>query len=180
MLKEEIKKLIDKINKRIKSAEKSFKFDEDTKKEWRKQLQNIVPNSDFITKSGLLSMSKSSIDFYSSNDMALNTLQYNMPETVTSLKSRAAQTLEDSGYEDYMTKSVIDQEVRAMINVEGNLDEFINNEWYEFMESIDTLTYETHPELKALQNKLYARGTKSYFELQMWMEDAQRVMLKMF
>ena len=90
----EFKKFIDKFNKRIKRVEKAFKFDKETTKMWRDQIKPLVGNTDMLTKSGLLSSSKKSMDLMMKDD-TMEVLSNFMPQTVTELKESAEEALED-------------------------------------------------------------------------------------
>ena len=65
MDKETKKQIIDKINKRITRAEKAFGFDKETREIWRDQLKDLIPDTDMLTKSGLLRIGNKTLDLFS-------------------------------------------------------------------------------------------------------------------
>lgn len=166
MDKKEKKRLIDQINKRITRAEKAFGFDEEIKGIWRKQLKDIVTNTDLLTENGLLSMSQKALAEL--DDMTLEVLKNNMPNTVKELKEEAMEKLEDiiESDSDLLAhkNEIISQEIISKIKITNMLEEKENatlvsdtlKDWASSLKSIDPMLEVENPELYA---KIYDMDT---------------------
>lgn len=185
-----IKKLIDKINKRITRAEKAFDMDEDTKEAWRGQLKDLVPDTDMLTSSGLLSMSQEAIAMM--DEMTLEVLEQNLPDTVKSLRDAAAERIDDilQSTEDDDKASLINAEVRNKIKVvaildkddaEQNISDLIK-EMQRVVDSLDPMLEiednALYEEIKNIATELYSKGTYSYSDMYYMIDDFQRVIDK--
>lgn len=160
------RKLIDQINQRIKRAEKAFGFDTETKSIWRKQLEEIVPNTDILTKGGLLSMSESSLAEL--DDMAIEVLKNNIPQSVKELKEEAIERLEDlfesdedllAHKDEIIASEVINKlKVMDMLDTEDDKSLISDNlkEWANTLKSIDPMLEIENPDLYA---KIYDMDT---------------------
>lgn len=176
----EKKRLIDKINHRIRAVEKAFDFDSDLKTTWRDQLRDLVPDTDMLTNSGLLSMSQEAISMM--DEMTIKVLEENLPNTVKELKAEAIESLttayENSDEPVVIDKMLIKKEVQSKIMVTTEAKTAIQN-WYDFSSAFATAPeFINDPEVVALDNELYAKGQKSYAELYEWMQRAQMVMAR--
>lgn len=170
---EEKIKLLDKINKRIRRVESKFNFDTKTKEIWRQQLEDIVPNTDMITKTGLLSVSEKSLA--NIDDNVFRTLEANIPESISDLKQNAKESLEESGiFEgEVITSEDIAREVGATIRLSNTFSEAVN-QWYDFRDSLDPIFWSDSRVIE-LETMLYEKGQKSYSELEHWMNLAESV-----
>lgn len=171
---DEVKKLFDMINKRIVRAEKRFKMNEETAKIWREQLTDILPNSDILTKSGLLSLSDKKIQNLTEEDIQV--IRSNIPLSMKELKQNAIESLEESGIED-IDAEIINIEVSATIRVGETFSDAVD-EWYDFIQTVDPM-YLSDKELMELESELYSSGRKSYAELENWMNRASRVISRL-
>lgn len=185
-----IKKLIDKINKRITRAEKAFDMDKETKEAWRGQLKDLVPDTDMLTSSGLLSMSQEAISMM--DEMTLEVLEQNLPDTVKSLRDAATERIDDilQSTEDDDKASLVNAEVRNKIKVmaildkddaEQNISDLIKemqrvvDNLDPMLELEDNVLYE---EIKNISTQLYSKGTYSYSDMYYMIDDFQRVIDK--
>lgn len=185
-----VKKLIDKINKRITRAEKAFDMDEETKEAWRSQLKDLVPDTDMLTSSGLLSMSQEAIAMM--DEMTLEVLEQNLPDTVKSLRDAAAERIDDilQSTEDDDKASLINAEVRNKIKVvaildkddaEQNISDLIK-EMQRVVDNLDPMLEiednALYEEIKTIATELYSKGTYSYSDMYYMIDDFQRVIDK--
>lgn len=187
----EFKKFIDKFNKRIKRVEKAFKFDKETTKMWRDQIKPLVGNTDMLTKSGLLSSSKKSMDLMMKDD-TMEVLSNFMPQTVTELKESAEEALEDyieADEEIAKNKEVyIQKEIVSKIKVLSILDEADNTsyisdtikEWRETVKSAvrNTELISENPmlytRLKELDKEITDVTKLTYTDMYTILTDAQK------
>lgn len=187
----EFKKFIDKFNKRIKRVEKAFKFDKETTKMWRDQIKPLVGNTDMLTKSGLLSSSKKSMDLMMKDD-TMEVLSNFMPQTVTELKESAEEALEDymeADEEIAKNKEVyIRNEIVSKIKVLSILDEADNTsyisdtikEWRETVKSAvrNTELISENPmlytRLKELDKEITDVTKLTYTDMYTILTDAQK------
>lgn len=178
-----IKKVLDKINKRITRAEKAFDMDEETKKMWRDQLKDLVPNTDMLTKGGLLSLSEESISLI--DEMTLEVLENNLPDTVKNLRAEAEERIDDilQSTEDEDRISLINAEVRNKIKVvaildnaeaEQNISDLIK-EMQNIMNNIDPMleieNNELYNKLQDVNAFLYSDGKYSYSDMYYMIND---------
>ena len=183
MDKSEIKKVLDKINKRITRAEKAFDMDEETKKAWRGQLKDLVPNTDMLTKGGLLSLSDESVSLI--DEMTLEVLENNLPNTVKNLRAEAEERIDDilQSTEDEDTDSLISAEVRNKIKVvaildnaeaEQNISDLIK-EMKNVLNNIDPMleieNNELYRKLQEINAFLYSDGKYSYSDMYYMIND---------
>lgn len=183
MDKSEIKKVLDKINKRITRAEKAFDMDEETKKMWRDQLKDLVPNTDMLTKGGLLSLSEESVSLI--DEMTLEVLENNLPDTVKNLRAEAEERIDDilQSTEDEDKLSLINAEVRNKIKVvaildnaeaEQNISDLIK-EMQNIMNNIDPMleieNNELYNKLQDVNAFLYSDGKYSYSDMYYMIND---------
>lgn len=187
----EFKKFIDKFNKRIKRVEKAFKFDKETTKMWRDQIKPLVGNTDMLTKSGLLSSSKKSMDLMMKDD-TMEVLSNFMPQTVTELRESAEEALEDyieADEEIAKNKEVyIQKEIVSKIKVLSILDEADNTsyisdtikEWRETVKSAvrNTELISENPmlytRLKELDKEITDVTKLTYTDMYTILTDAQK------
>lgn len=178
-----IKKILDKINKRITRAEKAFDMDEETKKVWRGQLKDLVPNTDMLTKGGLLSLSDESVSLI--DEMTLEVLEKNLPNTVKNLRAEAEERIDDilRSTEDEDMNSLISAEVRNKIKVvaildnaeaEQNISDLIK-EMKNVLNNIDPMleieNNELYKKLQEINAFLYSDGKYSYSDMYYMIND---------
>lgn len=183
MDKSRIKKVLDKINKRITRAEKAFDMDEETKKVWRGQLKDLVPNTDMLTKGGLLSLSDESVSLI--DEMTLEVLEKNLPNTVKNLRAEAEERIDDilRSTEDEDMNSLISAEVRNKIKVvaildnaeaEQNISDLIK-EMKNVLNNIDPMleieNNELYKKLQEINAFLYSDGKYSYSDMYYMIND---------
>lgn len=186
MDKSEIKKVLDKINKRITRAEKAFDMDDETKKVWRGQLKDLVPNTDMLTKGGLLSLSEESISLI--DEMTLEVLENNLPDTVKNLRAEAEERIDDilQSTEDEDRLSLINAEVVNKIKVnaildnaeaEQNISDLIK-EMQNIMNNIDPMleieNNELYNKLQEVNAFLYSSGKYSYSDMYYMINDFEQ------
>lgn len=187
----EFKKFIDKFNKRIKRVEKAFKFDKETTKKWRDQIKPLVGNTDMLTKSGLLSSSKKSMDLMMEDD-TMEVLSNFMPQTVMELKESAEEALKDymeADEEIAKNKEVyIRNEIVSKVKVLSILDEADNTsyisdtikEWRETVKSAvrNTELVSENPmlytRLKELDKEITDVTKLTYTDMYIILTDAQK------
>lgn len=178
-----IKKILDKINKRITRAEKAFDMDEETKKVWRGQLKDLVPNTDMLTRGGLLSLSDESVSLI--DEMTLEVLENNLPNTVKNLRAEAEERIDDilQSTEDEDKLSLINAEVVNKIKVnsildnaeaEQNISDLIK-EMQNIMNNIDPMleieNNELYNKLQEVNAFLYSSGKYSYSDMYYMIND---------
>lgn len=183
MDKSRIKKVLDKINKRITRAEKAFDMDEETKKVWRGQLKDLVPNTDMLTRGGLLSLSDESVSLI--DEMTLEVLEKNLPNTVKNLRAEAEERIDDilRSTEDEDMNSLISAEVRNKIKVvaildnaeaEQNISDLIK-EMKNVLNNIDPMleieNNELYKKLQEINAFLYSDGKYSYSDMYYMIND---------
>lgn len=153
-----IKNVIQKVNARIKAIEKRFEFDNALKASFRNRLKDIVPDSSYIAKSGLLKVNKN----YDTEQ--LQVLINKMPTTAKKMEKGAQKTLEAEdkdfiGPQLPMSKRVV-TEIQARLEYEekikdANLNPFESKpeDWKDVTDALD----KKRPEILAIDPKLVDR-----------------------
>lgn len=146
----ETRNILQKINARIKAAEKKFitntSLDDATKKRYmstiRDRLKKIVPNSDYITDSGLLKVGMK----YSEEE--LQVLKNKMPPTVSKMMKGAQKVLENED-KDFIGPPKNPMSQRVITEIQARL------EYESTIENSDLNPYESQPDdWKDLMNTL--------------------------
>lgn len=183
-----VKNTIQKINARIKAIEKRFEFDDKLTKEFRNRLKDIVPDSTYIAKSGLLKVGKQY------DEEQLQVLINKMPTTAKKMEKGAQKILEAEdkdfiGPQLPMSKRIV-TEIQARLEyeekiAEANLNPFESKpeDWKDVTNALD----KKRPEILAIDRTLVDRiedltdaledinRGSSYTRALNWMEEADRL-----
>ena len=184
------KQIIDKINKRITRAEKAFGFDKETKEIWRDQLKDLVPDTDMLTKSGLLRIGDNTLDLF--DDATLQVLQKNLPQTVGQLRTEAEDRIDDllrsDDWDEHERASIIANEVISKIRVVNILDTTDSkalisdtiSEWDSMVKSLDPMLEVNNRELYQtildMDNQLSDLRDVSYSDLFYILQESRNIM----
>lgn len=169
------KKIISRYNSRLKSIIKSLRPGKEDKAVIMDTIKNVVPDTDVLTKQGYISTSKKALAKL--NDLSIGSIEANTQDTVTELKQRAKDRLEESGISDEIkiTAAVLKAEVLAELTTKEKLDNVIA-EWYDFRMNVDPAAISEIPGMRELDQDLYTKGVKSYAELKDWMNKVNSIM----
>lgn len=183
-----VKNTIQKVNARIKAIEKRFEFNDPLKKAFRNRLKDLVPDSSYIAKSGLLKVGKKY------DEEQLQVLINKMPTTAKKMEKGAQKTLEAEdkdfiGPQLPMSKRIV-TEVQARLEyeekiAEANLNPFESKpeDWRDVTNALD----KKRPEILEIDPKLVDRiedlsdaledinRGSSYTRALSWMNEADRL-----
>lgn len=164
------------LNKRLQSLKRFL--DKDAFDIVKKSLN--LPSTDLITKSGNITTSKKKWSEF--GDLEVKALESKDIPTLKQLKADARESLINSGVMETLSgrseiNEAIKTEASSMFKVNDRFDDAVN-EWYDFISAYGVMLSFEYPEIEDLENELYTKGSKSYMELESWMNRADAIINK--
>lgn len=164
------------LNKRLQALKRYL--DKDAFDIVKKNLN--LPSTDLMTKSGNITTSKKKWSEF--GDLELKALESKVIPTIKEVKADARESLVNSGVFENLSgrleiSEAIKTEASSMFKVSDRFDEAVN-EWYDFIQAYGVMLSFEYPELEQLENELYEKGSKSYMELESWMNRADAAINK--